>query len=115
MNGALDNRQLALFYADHDLKAAEADALAAKEYEVRRDIYGADALAWTALKAGRVEEARAAIKDALRLKTEDARLFYHAGMIARRRRRRPRAIISNARSRSTRSSILCRRGLRARR
>ncbi|HEV2802943.1 MAG TPA: tetratricopeptide repeat protein [Pyrinomonadaceae bacterium] len=81
--GALYNRQLALFYADHDLKASEAYALAAKEYEVRRDIYGADALAWTALKAGKTEEARAAIKDALRLGTEDARLFYHAGMIAR--------------------------------
>jgi len=83
LDGALYNRQLALFYADHDLKAAEAYALAAKEYEVRRDIYGADALAWTALKAGKIEEARAAIKDALRLQTEDARLFYHAGMIAR--------------------------------
>ncbi|MDX6270015.1 MAG: hypothetical protein QOD28_1238 [Acidobacteriota bacterium] len=81
--GALYNRQLALFYADHDLRAAEAYALAAKEYEVRRDIYGADALAWTALKAGKLDEARAAIKEALRLQTEDARLFYHAGMIAR--------------------------------
>ncbi len=83
LQGALYNRQLALFYADHDLKADEAYRLAAKEYEVRRDIYGADALAWTALKAGKIEEARAAIKDALRLGTEDARLFYHAGMIAR--------------------------------
>ena len=83
LNGALYNRQLALFYADHDMRAPEAYALAAKEYEVRRDIYGADALAWTALKAGKLDEARAAIKDALRLQTEDARLFYHAGMIAR--------------------------------
>ncbi|MCA1556704.1 MAG: tetratricopeptide repeat protein, partial [Acidobacteria bacterium] len=83
LNGALYNRQLALFYADHDMKAAEAYALAAKEYEVRRDIYGADALAWTALKANKIEAAQAAIKDALRLKTQDARLFYHAGMIAR--------------------------------
>ncbi|HEX8457510.1 MAG TPA: tetratricopeptide repeat protein [Pyrinomonadaceae bacterium] len=83
LQGALYNRQLALFYADHDLKAAEAYRLAAKEYEVRRDIYGADALAWAALKAGKTDEARAAIKDALRLGTEDARLFYHAGMIAR--------------------------------
>ena len=83
VNGALYNRQLALFYADHDMKAEEAYANATREYEVRRDIYGADALAWTALKAGRVNEAQAAIKDALRLGTQDARLFYHAGMIAR--------------------------------
>ncbi len=76
-------RQLALFYADHDMKAEEAYASAVHEYEERRDIYGADALAWTALKAGKVTEAQAAIKDALRMGTRDAKLFYHAGMIAR--------------------------------
>jgi tetratricopeptide (TPR) repeat protein len=81
--GQLYNRQLALFYADHDLKPAEAYALAAREYEQRRDIYGADALAWTALKAGKLAEAQTAMKDALRLGTRDARLFYHAGLIAR--------------------------------
>jgi len=81
-NGALYNRQLALFYADHDIKPEDAYANASKEYVVRRDIYGADAFAWTALKAGKISEARAAIKEALRLDTKDSRLFYHAGMIA---------------------------------
>ncbi|HEY6153459.1 MAG TPA: tetratricopeptide repeat protein, partial [Candidatus Udaeobacter sp.] len=81
-NGALYNRQLALFYADHDLKPDTAYANASREYALRRDIYGADALAWAALKAGRVAEAQIAIKEALRLGTKDARLFYHAGMIA---------------------------------
>ncbi len=83
LNGALYNRQLALFYADHDIKIDEAYRLAAKEYETRKDIYGADALAWTALKAGKLTEAQAAIKDALRLGTQDAKIFYHAAMIAR--------------------------------
>lgn len=83
LNGALYNRQLALFWADHDLEPEEAYAAAAREREVRRDVYGADALAWTALKAGRVAEARAAIEEALRLGTKDARMLYHAGMIAR--------------------------------
>jgi len=83
LNGALYNRQLALFYADHDMKTEEAYQLAAKEYEARRDIYGADAVAWTALKAGKITEAQTAIKDALRLGTQDAKLFYHAAMIAR--------------------------------
>ena len=82
-SGALYNRQLAIFYADHDLKADEAYASAAREYEARQDIYGADALAWTALKAGKISEAQAAIKNALKLGTRDAKLFYHAGMIAR--------------------------------
>src|SRR5438067_97750 len=85
LNGTLYNRLFALFLADHDLKAEEAYADAKKEYETRRDIYGADALAWTALKAGKLDEAQSAIKDALRLGTRDARLFYHAGMIARAR------------------------------
>lgn len=83
LNGTLYNRQLALFYADHDLKTDEAYNLAVKEYEVRRDIYGADVVAWTALKAGNLPEAQAAIKEALRLGTKDAKLFYHAAMIAR--------------------------------
>lgn len=82
LNGTLYNRGLALFYADHNLKAEEALAMAAKEYEARRDIYGADAVAWTALKAGKISEAQTAIKEAMRLGTKDARLFYHAGMIA---------------------------------
>jgi len=65
------------------LKPAIALAAAKAEYATRRDIYGADALAWTALKAGDIPQAQAAIKDALRLGTRDAKLFYHAGVIAR--------------------------------
>lgn len=80
--GELYNRQLALFHADHDLNAAAAYQTAQREYAVRRDIYGADALAWTALKAGHVAEAQQAINEALRLGTQDAKLFYHAGFIA---------------------------------
>jgi tetratricopeptide (TPR) repeat protein len=82
-NGVLYNRQLALFYADHDLKAEEAYRQAQLEYEKRRDIYGADALAWTALKAGKISEAQSAMKEALQLGTRDAKLFYHAAMIAK--------------------------------
>src|SRR5262249_26977982 len=85
INGVLYNRQLALFYADHDLKPEQAYQNARHEYEARKDIYGADALAWTALKAGQLDEAESAIRDALRLGTRDARIFYHAGMIARAR------------------------------
>ena len=83
LNGTLYNRQLALFYADHDLKPDEAYRQATSEYETRRDIYGADALGWTALKAGKVAEAKTAIAESLKLGTKDARIFYHAGMIER--------------------------------
>jgi tetratricopeptide (TPR) repeat protein len=81
VSGALYNRQLALFYADHDIKPDEAYQNAAREYELRRDIYGADALAWTSLKCGKVQEAQAAVREALKLGTRDAKLYYHAGMI----------------------------------
>ena len=81
--GSLYNRQQAMFHADHDRQPQDAYAMAVREYAVRRDIYGADAVAWTALKAGRIAEARTAIQDALRLNTRDARLDYHAAMIAR--------------------------------
>ena len=82
-SGTLYNRQLALFYADHGLKPEAAYRNASKEYMTRRDIYGADAVAWTALKAGKINAAQSAIKEALKLGTKDAKLFYHAGMIAR--------------------------------
>jgi tetratricopeptide (TPR) repeat protein len=82
LSGVVYNRQLALFYADHGLSAAKAYAAAQQEFVARRDIYGADAVAWTALKAGKTEEAQTAIHQALRLGTQDARLFYHAGLIA---------------------------------
>ena len=81
-SGSLYNRQQALFHADHDIKTEDAYANAAREYAVRKDIYGADALAWTALKAGKPQEAETAMTAALRLGTQDARLFFHAGMIA---------------------------------
>jgi tetratricopeptide (TPR) repeat protein len=81
LKGTLYNRQLATFYADHDLNSDEAYRNASSEYEVRKDIYGADAVAWTAFKLGKLDEARTVMKEALKLGTKDARLFYHAGMI----------------------------------
>jgi tetratricopeptide (TPR) repeat protein len=81
LNQALYNRELAYFYADHDLKPAEGLRLAERELENRRDIYAYDVLAWSLLKNGKLEQAREAIHQALRLGTRDAKLFYHAGMI----------------------------------
>ena len=79
--GQLYTRQMAVYYADHDLKPDDAYLIASKEYESRRDIYGADVVAWTALKSGRISEAQSAIKQAMKLGTKDARILYHAGMI----------------------------------
>jgi tetratricopeptide (TPR) repeat protein len=83
LNQVLYNRELALFYLDHDMKLDEALVLARRELDVRRDIHAHDLLAWALLKNGQAEAARDAMVQALRLGTRDARLFYHAGMIER--------------------------------
>ncbi len=83
LTGVLYNRNIALFHADHDIDVQRAYVSAEREYAVRHDIYGADAVAWTALKVGKIREAQVAMRAALRLGTQDARLFYHAGLIAR--------------------------------
>ena len=84
INQVLHNRDLALFYADHDLKLDESLVLAHKEFEVRHDIYTWDALAWALYKNGKYQEASDAIDHALRPGARDALLFFHAGMIASR-------------------------------
>ncbi len=75
------SRQLALFYADHDVKLDEALAIARRERAARSDIYTSDALAWCLYKKGDLAEAKRSIEEALRLGTRDARIHYHAGMI----------------------------------
>ncbi len=82
INQVLHNRDLALFYADHDIKLDESLVLARKEFEVRHDIYTWDALAWALYKNGNYQEASDAMENALRPGTRDALLLFHAGMIA---------------------------------
>jgi tetratricopeptide (TPR) repeat protein len=82
INQVLHNRDLALFYADHDMKLAESLALAQKELEVRRDVYTWDALAWALYKNGKLADAAEASKNATRFGTRDSLLLFHAAMIA---------------------------------
>ena len=82
INQVLHNRDLALFYADHDIKLPEALELAQKEFEVRHDIYTWDALAWALYKNGRFADAGKASEKALQHGTHDSLLLYHAGLIA---------------------------------
>ena len=82
INQVLHNRDLALFYADHDTRLPEALALAQKEFEVRHDIYTWDALAWALYKNGKYAEAEQASGKASEYGTRDSLLLFHAGMIA---------------------------------
>jgi tetratricopeptide (TPR) repeat protein len=81
INQQVYNRELALFYADHDRKLPEALKLARKEFEVRHDVYTSDALAWAFLKNGQTQDAKEEIERAMRMGTKDALMEYHAGMI----------------------------------
>lgn len=76
-----DQKRLALFWADRDIRLGDALAIAEREYANRKDIYTADVYAWCLLKNGRSAEAKKIITEATRLKTKDARIMYHAGMI----------------------------------
>jgi len=75
------SRQLAMFWADHNERLPDALAIVQRERANRQDIFTCDALAWILFKNNRVDDAKKAIDEALRLKTRDARLFYHAGII----------------------------------
>lgn len=83
INQRLFYRDLALFYADHDMKLKESLELAQDELKVRQDVYTWDIMAWVLYKNRRYQEAEAAVARALRAGTRDALLYYHAGMIYR--------------------------------
>ena len=83
-NQTVYNRELSVFYADHDIELQKALELARKEFEVRHDIYTWDALAWALYKNSQPEQAAVAMKEALHLETNDALVLFHAGMIYER-------------------------------
>jgi hypothetical protein len=58
--------------------------LAQEELENRHDVFSYDALAWAQASAGRLEEAHVSIARALSEGTQDARLFFHAAVLASR-------------------------------
>jgi tetratricopeptide (TPR) repeat protein len=82
LNKQVYNRQLALFWLNHDRNAAEALTLATNELGLRKDVYGWDTYAWALLANNRPVEADAAEQQALVLGTHDGLIDYHAGVIA---------------------------------
>ena len=77
------HRAWSLFLLDRGdaRRTAQVLANARAELETRRDVYGYDILAWALHKSGRNAEARQAMVGAMRMGTQDAMLFYHAGVI----------------------------------
>ena len=69
------------YWLDNDKNLQESLSLARREYEVRKDIFTCDSLAWALFKNGEMSEAKQIINEALRTGSRDARINYHAGLI----------------------------------
>ncbi|MGQ0539491.1 MAG: hypothetical protein ACT4R6_11120, partial [Gemmatimonadaceae bacterium] len=77
------NRQWTLFRLEHGIALAATRELLEREIAVRRDVYGWDQLAWARYLTGDTDGAAQAMREALRIGTQDAGLYYHAALIAR--------------------------------
>ena len=85
-------RHMLNHWLDHDQKVADALTLAEQEYEARKDIFTCDTLAWALFKNGRVKEAKRFVEEALRTRSKDARINYHAGIIFKALNLRQKAV-----------------------
>jgi tetratricopeptide (TPR) repeat protein len=77
------HRAWSMHLLDHGRRIDDVLKRAQDEYAGRKDIYGADLLAWALHKTGRDDDADAPMRVALQLGTPDAVLWYHDGVIAR--------------------------------
>jgi len=77
-----DPRTLALYLATRHESPETALRFARAELESRSDVFTHDALAWSLAAAGKVTEAHSEMQRAMAEGTQDARLFFHAGIIA---------------------------------
>jgi tetratricopeptide (TPR) repeat protein len=84
-NGVSVDIEMALFNADRGRNVEKALAIAESEWRSRKSVRVADIYAWTLYRAGRYEEARAMMQQALRLGTRDPLFLSHAEAIARAR------------------------------
>jgi tetratricopeptide (TPR) repeat protein len=78
-----DPRTYSLFLSTRGYDAAKALQLAEAELDARQDVLSHDALAWAQAAAGDIVSALRNSQRALASGIEDARLFLHAGLIAR--------------------------------
>jgi tetratricopeptide (TPR) repeat protein len=76
------NQELISYYLGRGHDAAEALRIAQLEITKRHDVNTLDAYAWALCGNGRYEEAQKQIAVALAVGVREARMFYHAGVIA---------------------------------
>lgn len=82
VRGESTNRNLALILADHHRNMNRALELVEAEIKTRPDVYSWDALSWVLFQSGRIEEAKAASVNAMRLNTPEPKFREHAAIIA---------------------------------
>ena len=76
------NEELIFYYLGHEHNPAEALRIAELEIAKRHDVNMLDAYAWALCENGRYEEAQKQIAAALAVGVREAKIFYHAGVIA---------------------------------
>lgn len=76
-----DNLTLSRFWSNRNEHAEEALELVKEELKTRGGVAAKDAYAWALYRTGRIAEAKAAILEARKFGTPDARLLYHEGAI----------------------------------
>jgi tetratricopeptide (TPR) repeat protein len=77
-----DPRTLALYLGTRQESPDTALRLARAELDSRGDVFSHDALAWSLAATGKLTEAHSEMQRALAEGTREARLFFHAGIIA---------------------------------
>src|SRR4029077_183877 len=77
-----DPRTLALYLATRHESPETALRLARTELDSRSDVFSHDALAWSLAAAGKLTEAHSEMQRALTEGPQEARLLFHAGVIA---------------------------------
>lgn len=79
----INDRLLAVYYAEHGVRLDDAYRIALREVRSRGDeLYAQDTLAWCAAMDGKWGAAERAARNATRYDTQDPRIQFHAGMIA---------------------------------
>jgi tetratricopeptide (TPR) repeat protein len=78
----INDRLLAVYYAEHGLRRREALRIARREAKRRgSEIFAQDTLAWAAVMTAHWREAYNAMRMATHLHTQDPRILFHAGVI----------------------------------
>ena len=79
--GPAHARERAAFLLDQNKNLVLALSLAKQDFELRNDLFCHDLLAWAHYKNGNVRQAKVSIDRALAVGSNDAKVFFHAGMI----------------------------------